>query len=123
MAWQCRLIERDADGNLPGKYKARKPGDMWYEPGVRDSKRGLSDWYLQHNSHREPLMVCLPSNDGQHDFWMVDAKSDNGEGWQVSGEAPNITTAPSIKTEQYHGFLRDGILTDDIEGRTYNEPT
>jgi hypothetical protein len=43
-------------------------------------------------------------------------------GWVVTGEAPNITTMPSINSfanPGYHGWLKDGILSDDLEGRKY----
>lgn len=43
----------------------------------------------------------------------------HGEGWEVSGPPDRLTATPSINTKGYHGYLTDGVITDDIEGRTY----
>ena len=41
-------------------------------------------------------------------------------GWSVTGEPPRITAHPSINAVgDYHGWLVDGVLSDDVEGRTY----
>lgn len=40
--------------------------------------------------------------------------------WTRTGEPPNITAYPSINhTGRYHGWLKDGVLSDDIEGRKF----
>ena len=70
------------------------------------------DWYTK----RVPLTVQCP---GRVAGWCVDQKSNNGDGWGVTGTAPLLTASPSIRMADYHGFLRDGVLTDDLEGRTY----
>lgn len=63
------------------------------------------------------LSVCLP--DGTH--WMIDGpSSSDGPGWERSGTPPLITARPSILTRQYHGWLTDGVLSDDLDGRTYS---
>ena len=82
----------------------------------------LSDYYRQNNSHRQPLFVVLP---GRHLF-LVDGKCfKDGEkygGWTVTGEAPLITVHPSINIGgMYHGWLQNGVLSEDCEGRTYDE--
>jgi hypothetical protein len=52
--------------------------------------------------------------------WTVDHKPNNGvPGWVVTGELPTITASPSIGSSGYHGFLQNGVLTDDLEGMTY----
>jgi len=57
------------------------------------------------------LIVNTP---GGH--WDIDSKSSNGDGWERSGEAPNVTARPSILiynadgSERYHGWLTDGVL-------------
>lgn len=41
-------------------------------------------------------------------------------GWTIEGEMPNVTVRPSINQEGvYHGWITNGVLSDDIEGRTY----
>ena len=40
--------------------------------------------------------------------------------WTRTGEPPNVTATPSINHQGcYHGWLRDGVLTDDCEGRKF----
>jgi hypothetical protein len=53
--------------------------------------------------------------------WVVDEKASTGDsGWTVTGELPNITVTPSINAEGvYHGWIQNGVVTDDCEGRTY----
>lgn len=95
------------------------PGAMWLCPWYYDpanpeehikgflSQHYLSDWATL----RPPLMVICP--DGSH--WCPDQKSSNGTGWAVAGEAPNITCTPSIVVKGYHGFLRGGVFTADLD--------
>lgn len=122
MPTQCRLIE------LSKGYKP-VPGDMWYVPWfVEDSYIAPTlspeykrDWL----GKRPPIAVCLPN--GTH--WMIDNRFADGNGgwkengWTITGEAPNITANPSINSMSpnngYHGWLQNGILTDDLEGRRY----
>lgn len=60
---------------------------------------------------RPPIAVVCPG--GGH--WCVDQISNNGTGWTVTGEAPNLVCSPSIWTGQgqgapreYHGWLGNG---------------
>nr|WP_283808104.1 DUF6527 family protein [Bradyrhizobium sp. C9] len=62
-------------------------------------------------------MVCPNGS-----MWNIDHKSSNGDGWQVTGEWPNITCAPSIIADDYHGFLRNGEFTADLDGKTWRVP-
>lgn len=88
----------------------------------------LSDFYIQNNSYRRPLIIKLPSNNGlgniKGDIFCIDGKewksSNYYGGWTVSGEPPFITMSPSINiVGSYHGFLQNGILSDDCEGRKF----
>jgi len=46
--------------------------------------------------------------------------TDQGKGWDVSGEAPALTVTPSIwispnqgpEAGEWHGFIRDGVIID-----------
>ncbi len=152
MPWQCKLLnvvgtklvefptdERgrcgetklvDAEGNLHS-IDSLPAGTMFYVPvdANKDdwpwwssTSEKLSDFYREHNSHRQPLMVILP---GRHVF-LIDGKCWSGGeaygGWQVTGDAPNITVQPSINIGgSYHGWLVNGVLSDDCEGRQHNE--
>ena len=124
MPWQCRLVDREeqrARGERP------KPGDMWFTPELLDSAH--NGFYLNHylsNEYRRdwlgkrpPLLVCLPNGDE----FPIDARvtdSQDGHGWTVTGEAPNVTVNPSINCiGRYHGWIQNGVLSDDVEGRTF----
>jgi hypothetical protein len=88
-------------------------------------KNLLSNYYKEHNQQtRQALFIQLP--DG---VWCMDGLASGDptkKGWTVTGEPPNITVAPSINSNRgnrkgYHGFLQNGVLTDDLEGRTYDD--
>lgn len=74
-------------------------GAMWLEPGPHLG-----------GHEGEHLMVVLP--DGTR--WDIDGPARNGGTWTRSGEPPMVTVAPSIASPRYHGFLRDGVLTDPV---------
>lgn len=111
MPWQCRL--HDTQPENP------QPGDMWYapawlRPAARDS---LSPEYFRDwADKRPPLVVYLPSGRP----FCVDRKASDGTWWAVAGEPPNITVNPSINhVGAYHGYLRNGVLSDDVDGRRF----
>lgn len=90
-----------------GEFMDKRPGAMWrlklHEGGIH--------W-----------CVRLP-NGGIFD---INSKSSTDhKPWDVTGEAPNITANPSIvhlgsaHVKGWHGWLKNGVLTDDCEGRTY----
>lgn len=124
MTWPCRLIEspelRD-DGGVD--FDKRVVGDMWFLDCSPDElqQRHLSSHYFAHNAGRRPLVCKLSGNL----YFVVDGMCYNRErgyydGWQVSGSPPLITVAPSINFERaYHGFLQNGVISDDVEGRKY----
>lgn len=93
--------------------------DEW--PWWAAADEWLSDYYHAHNAHREPLLVKLPGRV----VWCIDSKSWSGNvlgaGWAVTGNGPNITVSPSINCiGTYHGFLVNGVISDDCEGRQYH---
>src|SRR5690349_19716063 len=124
MPIQCRLVE-----GFQRKHDELKPGDMWLCPWYTEGENKadhlrwlesghgfLSREYVEQRwDTRPPLVLRLP--DGTD--WLIDGLSTNGGGWIVTGEPPNITASPSIQSPGYHGYLQNGVLTDDIEGRTY----
>ncbi len=113
-----------------------KPGTMWYTPWIFDPSdpsevdrrlkaleriqngtfKGavLSRFYWLQWSHiRPPICVMCPNGS----MWIVDQVANNGEGWQITGEGLNISASPSIVIPGYHGFLKNGEFTDDLDGR------
>lgn len=105
-------------GHTPNEVKS--PGAMWYCPWywhvddeiITGSRRTelsslLSRFYLETWSGvRPPICVCCP--DGRD--WVVDMKSKNGDGWVVTGDAPNLTCIPSVDTGTYHSYLVNGVF-------------
>lgn len=118
---QCFLVDA-----VPSRMNT-KPGMMWYLPDLWDPAKDHLDsekrnyGYLSENyfkdwsSTRPPLCVVCPN--GQQ--WTVDANARDKAGWAVIGTAPNITCYPSILVGNYHGFLKEGVFTNDLEGRKY----
>jgi len=92
---------------------------QWKTPGA------ISNWPSPDGTPN--WMLCLPN--GGH--WSIYGRmADGSPGWNVTGELPSITARPSIFAhahgvhggthyEEYHGWLTDGVLSDDLEGRTY----
>lgn len=115
MPWQCRMVEAYTGNN--------EVGDMRFDDDLPNRwPRSLSDNYKSTaQGKRAPLYVMTPAGP----FCVDQSQVVNGEfaggGWYVSGEAPNITVSPSINFPgQYHGWLQNGLLTDDCEGRRYD---
>lgn len=107
--WQTRQerLYQGSDGTdyttHPGKAP---PGAMWHADWLAD---------VWHGPDGLCLTVVLPSGEQ----WVMDAPSTDGGGWTRTGTPPRITATPSIAAARYHGFLTDGFLTDDLEGRVY----
>lgn len=128
MAWQCRLTDDSFRPGGPGG-KDIKVGDMWFNPHMLEPD--IKDYYLAYHlsrqyveqwlGKRDPIMVCLPNGE----YFCVDSKygrpeNVTNEGWTVTGEAPAITVSPSINCiGRWHGFLTAGILSNDVEGRSF----
>jgi hypothetical protein len=79
--------------------------------GTGERNYYLSRFYWERWSHvRSPISVLCPNGVE----WCIDAKSSNGEGWEVTGEAPAITARPSILVPGYHGWLTEGVFSPNI---------
>lgn len=129
--WSCRLI----DFKQGMTNNDLKVGDMffidpaeWMEdghyrwPSYYASPKRLSSFYKSYTQDRPPILVMLPSRV----LWCVDSMCVNSGnwygGWSVTGKAPNISVSPSINVGgHYHGFLTNGVIGNDVEGRKYSE--
>lgn len=122
MTIQCQLIDREA---LRERGQRPQPGDMWYAPYLLEPENEeyaheflTLEYWRDWRDKRPPLYVMLP--DGYH--FCVDAHASGvaatepNSGWMVTGEAPNITVHPSIDSGSYHGYLQNGVLTDNMGG-------
>lgn len=126
MGWPLRLVEYRQGANL-------ESGDCFYlpreevrlltadgqDPRWRVWGYELSDEYVaERMGVRPPVAVQLPCGD----VFVVDAAvSGERRGWQVTGEPPGLTVHPSIHLEGiYHGWITDGQLSDDVDGRQFH---
>jgi hypothetical protein len=111
-----------ADGMWCNDRRVFLPGMGWYNEWYLDRDLGgdflsphyRSDWA----GKRPPIELVCPNGE----LWCIDRKSSNGSGWQVIGDWPNITCQPSIVAGDYHGWLRNGEFTPDIDGKTWPIP-
>lgn len=85
-------------GSPPPGILPAPPGAMWFAGWYGDNWRGPDG---------RCLVVQTPGG-----YWVVDGPSKNGPGWTRTGEPPRVTVAPSVVIGGYHGWLRDGYLTE-----------
>lgn len=98
------VLFRDPTGNCYPKHQV-PVGGMWHAWWARD----FPD--LSHaNDPLGPLHVMLPGGL----WWNVDGPCKKGEYWTRRGTPPMVTAEPSILVPGYHGWLRDGALTDHL---------
>lgn len=115
MPWPCYMVVyvpdsgsffRLPDGQIV-HFNDLAPGAMWWE-----------------DEEKTELVVKLPSNSE----WNIDRgrilnsqkAGRNYPAWNRTGDPPNITAKPSINhVGKYHGWLENGVLTDDCEGRKF----
>lgn len=132
MTWKLRLVEftdietlEIGDCFYTDIEKYKKIGPPGYIPFPINFGRldRMSPHYFNNNSHRLPIVVFMPSQT----FFCLDAlefskKAFHGSGWAVTGNIENLSVFPSININGcYHGFIQNGIITEDCEGRVYNE--
>lgn len=99
--WQHNLTRLlTSDSGLLTTLDAAPVGAMWY-----------ANWYPVPwlGPDGKCLVVKTPGGD-----WIVDGPSSNGgTPWTRTGTVPKVTASPSIHFPgRYHGWLRDGILTE-----------
>lgn len=117
MVWNCRLIDK------PRNDEGLVVGDMFYTPipkvgaGCWASrwvrKPYLSDFYFENNLHRHPILLLLPGRI----LCPVDGRFLN---LPVTGDVPALTIHGILDFPgRYRGRLENGVLTDDLEGRQF----
>lgn len=100
--WQVfvdTLHRRSGTGEIVALRQAQ-PGDMWDAYWMPYTK----------NADGRCLVVKLPNG---HD-WMIDGPSQQHPepgAWTRTGTPPNISASPSILAADYHGWLRNGVLS------------
>jgi hypothetical protein len=54
-------------------------------------------------------------------IWRTSEAASGGGHWTITGDAPWLTAHEAIHyIGIYHGTLRDGVIGDDLDGRTYD---
>jgi hypothetical protein len=106
-------------------FCTKREDGLWHVYPDTDWPVRLAPEYDKNNASRPPLMVVLPGGTDRGYPFCVDGPtwSEGGpgpHGWTVSGTPPGITVKPSINiVGQYHGWIRDGSITPDCEGRKF----
>lgn len=130
MPWKCKHVSLKRVQEKR-KNKEKIPiGWIWFDDfGIdfkkhdfEDPKSRFSSAYegcVLGSNPRKPIVVQLPNGP-----WCVDTKSSTGGFWLVDGPINKLTVHPSINSEPgredgYHGWLQNGIISDDIDGRDY----
>lgn len=129
MSWTLRHISHPQDVGPENL----KPGDWWFCPWF--TKNGsapafASDDYVKNHLGRRP-MICIRLPGGTD--LLLDGKegAETGQGFVVAGGEGCWSAAPAIAVpgwrnaqgkdvrKPYHGYLTNGILSDDVDGREY----
>jgi hypothetical protein len=90
----------------PGRDDRAPAGAMW-----------RSDWLEPQMAGPDGISLTMMLPDGYE--WAIDGPATSGGHWTRTGTPPHITARPSILSPGYHGWLTDGVLSDDLEGRSY----
>lgn len=127
MPWQIRYFESYDAAVAAFGDRGRFPiGTMYPDSEMVDrvfrGKRFLSPQYFAtHAAHRQPLVVELPSGHFCIDSSYIKKGVPQDSGWAVTGDPPNVTLTPSVNIEgSYHGFITNGVISDDVEQRQFN---
>ena len=128
MSWPIRLLD-----SIPAPVDTRVGDAVLMRPEV-PAFRGLlaywgsrlsAEYEAERRTVRPPLLVFLPGTG----WWCIDAAySAHGRpvpdraSWSVTGDLPRITVSPSLNIPgAFHGWIRDGVISDDVEGRRFND--
>lgn len=108
-------------------FRRADTGEQWNERSLPPGAMLDGFWHPQKGPDGIALVVVLPPKveDSRGHWWHVDGPSRNngvpGPGWTRTGDPratpPTVTATPSILTGAYHGFLQNGVLTDDLDRR------
>lgn len=125
MVWPIRMVEPPTLEHGPdGKngFQRLEVGDMWFAPHLLERRDRIAPNYMRDwAGKRLPLIVRLPgAGDFAIDCRFFEGGNYYGDGWTVIGDPPLITVSPSINiVGSYHGYIRNGVILDDVEGRKY----
>lgn len=114
MSWQCVLLDGVFDEVLD--VDPWPPiGTMWYVQAGKVPTDRLSVDHVLHRNGQPTLWVRIPGGP-----FCLDMCTREWATWIRMGDPPRITVSPSInEVGIWHGYIRDGMITDDVEGRAY----
>lgn len=119
MPWPCYIV-KPIRGNifeLDGRkvtIQELKPGACWLDDG---------DLYvLLPNCEEWPVDLGRRQNASRLARDPEGAAKNRLPEWRWTGTLPNITITPSVNcVGRYHGWVQNGVVTDDCEGRKFDE--
>lgn len=91
------------------------------EQGGRIESRLSPQYRSEFAGKRLPMVVFMPGGR----YLCIDSRFTNrdgyyGDGWRVTGDPPRVTLRPSVNlVGDYHGYITDGVISDDHDGRKY----
>lgn len=114
MSWPVRMVE-----DLDVVYDAERRGECSIGMAVR-AKLGNTPFSDDHEKNRpgsDAVWIRLPN----HEWFCPDKKYADNQQWTLTGDWPNVTVTPSINCiGSYHGWITNGQVTEDCEGRKYD---
>jgi hypothetical protein len=128
MPWPIEYFDRFED--MTAKYGTKGPwpiGVLYPDPEYLDHKIAgkplLSPQYREGwQALRPPLVVELPCGHFCVDMVTMTDGVPGDSGWEVSGHPAQMTLKPSVNIKgAWHGFITNGVISDDVEGRTFAE--
>lgn len=110
MAWQCVMYEIRPMGEMElDRCAFRLLGSS--DPYVPFKDLPVGAMYIDWDD-----LLCVKLPGGPE--WIIDR---HDRKWTRTGEPPNVTVTPSINHQGvYHGWLTNGALTDDVDGRVFS---
>jgi hypothetical protein len=107
-------LRRTDTGEVYKHFQEAPPGammdcDYLKEFALPESEaKALSDEHIRIRKHPDGRVIMVKTPGGD---WILDQISLQGNFWTRTGEPPNITANPSIITGNYHGWLKNGVLS------------
>jgi hypothetical protein len=130
MSWPCFLIRsiRQSDARrvaLPPGQVRNEHHLLYTLPDGREVSFDDLPIGACWRSHEQPnyygapgWCVVLPGKG----IWRTGEAASGGGHWTITGDAPHLTAAEAIHyIGIYHGRLVDGVVSDDADGRQYDE--
>lgn len=130
MSWSIFVVDKPSGGRaLVGEAHYAHHLIQNLKPGQNSvwlSRQYMEQWF----GKRPPIVVALPLGNCVYHFCVDGPYRSRGEsnpnfdGWDVTGDLPNITVSPSIDmsaSHGWHGFIKNGVVGDDVSGIKFDD--